>query len=273
MYLEYWQLESKPFEPAVDRTWFYPCEAHQGALLKLRYAIENRRSAALVAGPAGIGKTLLTSILENELNDTFRPFAQLVFPQMSSRDLLAYLADRLGAAPAAPPRHTIDESVLRLEAMLTENVAEGRHAVVVIDEAHLLEDCGILETMRLLLNFAHEGQPLLTLLLVGQPGLLSSVARLPGLDERLAVKALLQPLAAEETAAYVQHRLTTAGATRDLFTPPAVEAVHYLSRGLPSQINRLCDLALVVGFAEGLPEISATQIEAVSQELIAVEPE
>ena len=30
----------------------------------------------------------------------------------------------------------------RLETFLKENAGQGRHAIVVIDEAHLLEDCG-----------------------------------------------------------------------------------------------------------------------------------
>jgi general secretion pathway protein A len=58
MYLDYWQLAKKPFEPGSDRGVFYPCEAHEAALLKLRYAVENRRGAALLAGPAGAGKTM-----------------------------------------------------------------------------------------------------------------------------------------------------------------------------------------------------------------------
>ena len=51
---------------------------------------------------------------------------------------------------------------------------------------------------------------------------------------------------------YVQHRLAVAGAERTIFEPAATEALHQLSGGAPRQINRLCDLALLVGFAEEL---------------------
>lgn len=273
MYLDYWQLETRPFEPATDRAAFYPCEAHQGAMLKLRYGIENQRGLALLAGPAGCGKTLLVNLLRQELPEENRPFVHLVFPQMSTRDLLAYLADELGAPPVEPARGTIDESVRRLETTLGENARQGRHALVAVDEAHLLEDTGALETLRLLVNFEHEGRPTLTLLLVGQPALLAAVARLPGLDERIGVKTLLRPFTPDETASYLQHRLQAAGASRDLFSIEAVEAIHYLSHGLPRQINRLADLALVVGYAEELPQIDAAQIDAVSAELLSVAPE
>src|SRR4051794_27193679 len=133
MYLDYWQLASKPFESGAYGTNFFPCESHQAALLKLRYAVENRRGAVLLAGPAGVGKTMLLQLFASEAAAEFRPYVHIVFPQMSSRDLLAYLAEQLGAPAADPPRHTIDESVGRLETTLRQNTEKGQHAILVID--------------------------------------------------------------------------------------------------------------------------------------------
>ena len=52
-----------------------------------------------------------------------------------------------------------------------------------------------------------------------------------------------------------------------------MEALHELSHGLPRQINRLSDLALLVGYAEERNSIGADQVEAVAQELVTVTPE
>lgn len=274
MYEAYWQLESKPFSPAVAEAAYYPSETHSGAALKLRYAIGERRAAAALAGPSGVGKTLLVDRLIADLDSQTTPFARVVFPQMSGRDLLAYLAEQLGAPPAGDaPRYTIDESVVRLQRLLAFGRERGTHALLVIDEAHLLEDTGLLETVRLLLNLGGSPGPAMTLLLVGQMGLLSTLGRTPGLEERIAVKSLLRPLTVDETAEYVQHRLAAAGASREIFTKAAIEMMHALTGGVPRRIDRLGDLALVIGFADSVESIGADHLESVSRELLSVTPE
>lgn len=270
MYEEYWQFATKPFESTTESRFLYQGESQQAALHKLRYAIESRRGAALLAGPSGIGKTLLVQVLQDQLGDTAGPLVQVVFPLMSSRDFLVYLAEELGAPPADPAQHTIEESLRRLEFFLGENARAGKHAVVVVDEAHLLEDSGLLETLRLLLNFQHQGQPSFTLLLVGQLPLVSAMQRNSALDERLDMKMLLKQFTEEETRAYVEHRLQAAGATRSIFSPEAIQLAHQLSQGTPRKINRLCDLALVVGCAARQHTIDAKQLQTVSDELLTV---
>jgi general secretion pathway protein A len=260
------------FGAGIDTHAYYPAEAHQSALLKLRYTIENRRAAALLVGPSGCGKTLLVRVLAEQLADELRPVVHVVFPQMPPADLLAYLAAELDteAAGARTEQATIDSSVRRIQRRLVENANQGRHAVLIIDEGHLLDGGRALEPLRLLLNFETDTGPALTMLLVGQSGLAPMLARNPQFDERLAVKCLLKPLVIEETMAYVQHRLAVAGAERTIFEPAATERLHELSQGIPRQINRLCDLALLVGFAEEHSSIGPEQIDAVSQDLVAV---
>jgi type II secretory pathway predicted ATPase ExeA len=270
MYEAYWQLEARPFDHSADARFYYPGESQQGAALKLRYAVEMRQPAALLAGPAGVGKTTLVQQLLRNCSPALSPRLQLVFPQLPGDQLLHYLANQLLAATGVPGERfeTPERSLQQLEAVLAENARAGKHALVVLDEAQLLATNGGLETVRLLLNLQYEGLPVATLLLIGQTGLLVAVERMPALEERIAVKCLLRRLTQTETMAYVQHRLQAAGATRPIFTDAALEAVHQHSLGVPRRINRLCDLALLVGFAEEASQIEATHIEAISEELI-----
>ncbi len=273
MYLNYWQLDKRPFENTTDSAFYYPSESHQGALLKLRYAVESRRGAVLLAGGSGLGKSLLVQVLRRQLPETIGPVVHLIFPQLSTQELLAYLAAELGAGEQSDHLPATETSLRKVRQRLTENANAGKHALIVVDEAHLLEDQRTLETLRLLLNFETEYGFSATLLLVGQPKLLPTLDRMPHFEERLGVKCLLRPFSIEETLSYVQHRMQTAGARREVFLPSSLETIHELSGGAPRRINRLCDLALLVGFAEERHEITPDHVASVHGELVAVTPE
>ena len=270
MYTEYWQLETKPFEPSFDERFVFYTNTQQAAVHKLRYGIESARGASLLAGPSGCGKSLLVDVLQSQLNEQVGNFVRLAFPLMSTRDLLAYLAEEIGAPAADPAERTIEESLRRLEFALQERGRRNQQTVLVFEEGHLLEDGGLLETVRLLTNLQSTTQSGLTLLLVGQTALVSALRRHPALDQRLDMKILLGTLSEQETSDYVIHRLNAAGATRSVFAADALAALYRLSRGVPREINRLCDLALVVGFAAQQHTIDAPQIESVHRELVTI---
>ncbi len=273
MYEAYWQLSRRPFESTSDPSFYYPCEAHQGALLKLRYAIENARGAALLTGSSGIGKTLVIHTLRRQLDERFQPFVHVTFPVMPQDELLAYLADSLSPTTRATTPGRINDSVRRIEFALAENASRAGHAVVVIDEAHLISDPTCWETLRLLGNFQGDLGPHLTLILSGQASLLPMMDRMPAWEERLGVKCLMRPLTLEETMGYISHRMTASGALTTIFDATAMEAVFYLTHGNARQINRLCDLTLLIAFAEEQPGVTSAQVEAVAQELASVAPE
>ena len=270
MYESFWQLDAKPFETGCDPRYFFPGEAHQAALLKLRYAIENRRGGAMLAGASGIGKTLLIQILKSTLADNITPMVHLVFPRMDTAELLAYLADEFQGSPLSRGTPGTHESLRRIQDILAKNTELGQHAVILVDEAHLLDDPALLETLRMLLNFEFAGRPALTLLLIGQMGLMTALERTPQLEERLNVKCLLRPFSRSETAAYVDHRLRTSGTGEAIFSPDALDALHDLSGGVPRRINRLCDLALLIGYAEELDTITSEHLHSVQRELVTV---
>lgn len=268
MYLNHWQLDRKPFEPAPEGEALFRTQSYQEALCKLRYVLENPRGAGVLTGPGGVGKTLLVEGLITQLPSSIAPVVRVVFPQMPPRELLSYLATRLsGDASGTPASRPIDQSWQLLESTLDASHTRGERPLVVIDEAHLLEESGLMETVRLLLNLHEGGQPLVTFLLLGQPSLAASLARHPRLEERLDIAATLEPFSAEETVEYIDHRLHVAGARDNFFSREGCDALHCHAAGIPRRINRLADLALVIGFAQRVSRIDANLIDSVANEL------
>jgi general secretion pathway protein A len=272
MYERFWQLNHNPFDDDADLRGYFGSETHQATLLKLRYLIENGKGTGLLVGGTGFGKTYLIDVLTRQLAETHGPFIHLVFPQMSPVELLGYLAVELGADANAVGSETggLDRTVRTIDQLLRKYSEQNRHPVIVVDEAHLIEDFQVFQALRLLLNFQQPQKCRFSLIFVGQRELLNTVRRLGQLEERLSVKCLLRPLSAEETSAYVSCRLEAAGAPRPIFEPDAMRPLFELSGGVPRRINRLCDLALLVGFADESASISADQVEAVAEELTAV---
>ena len=273
MYKAHWNFNVKPFENTCDEEFYYPSEVHQGALLKLRYIIENRRAAGVLVGAAGLGKSLLIQRLLRQLPEEFAPKVHVVYPFMPHDQLLAYLAHQLTAVSSNGTTLSIEQSVRIIQDRLLENANSGQHVVLAIDESHLLQDFSSLEALRLLLNFESGSSPGLTLLFVGQPGLLPILDRMPGLEEQIGVKCLMRPFSEEETVSYVSHRIVAAGCEQTIFETDAFATIHQLAGGIPRRINRICDLALLIAYAEEQQTINSAQIEAVSDELVAVRPE
>lgn len=274
MYEAYWNLKSRPFENTYSEASYYPSESAQAALLKLRYAVENRRGAAILAGACGLGKSLLARTLLMQLPDSFSPKAHLVFPKLPSDALIPYLLLNLGRSQkdnqlASSP----SENVWQLQQFLAENTRAGNHAVIVVDDAHLLSDHASLETLRLLTNFETDGKLDLTLVLVGQTAIIPAVERFPSLESRIGVKSLMRCFTPDETAAYVTHRLRVAGCSEEIFVPEGLQRLFEITRGNPREINRLCDLALLIGYAEEIRVIDAAQVESIHDELVTVTPE
>jgi hypothetical protein len=102
------------------------------------------------------------------------------------------------------------------------------------------------EELRLLSNFETYTHKLLQIVLVGQPELQTRLRQqnLRQLQQRVSVRAIINPLDAAEMQAYIQHRLNQVGADERLFEPAALRAIVRHARGIPRRANILCHSAL-----------------------------
>lgn len=270
MYERFWNLERPPFENDLNPEFYFPARSHQGALLKLRFALEHRKGVALLVGEHGVGKTYLTQLLEQEADGPDRPFLRLLFPQLSPTDMLNYLAHRLGAIPTPGGLPATTDQVLRnLEDRLEWMAHSETRRVIVLDDAHLLQAAHF-ETLQLLMSVQQQAGNVLSLILVGRPELLSRVERAPGLDQRVAVRMSIDSLQPDETANYLEHRLLMAGRSEAIYRDDAYRTIWEVTQGVPRVLNQIGDLSLLIGYADSLTELSSIEIEAAAEEMAAV---
>jgi len=267
MYESYWGLKEKPFENTPDPRFFYASPQHQEACARMLYCIRERKGAGVLTGVFGCGKTVVGHVVLHELNQERYRSAFLTNPRLSDLDFLRMIAYRLGVTQ--PPVNKAD-MLMALETACSENAREGRDTVVVVDEAHAIQDPAIFEELRLLLNLQWQERFLLTLLLFGQPELAKIIEQNKPLEQRIGIKSQLGPLSLEEVTDYIRHRLSVAGhATPDaVFSAPAVRMIFESTGGIPRRINRLCDIVLLAGSGVGAqviePSLVADEVKALS---------
>ncbi len=191
------------------------------------------------------------------LPTSFSPSSPTSSPRPLAPPIREWWALSDAYAPRFPPRRGV-----------------AQRPLIVIDEAHLIEDHETFEMIRLLLNFATLGPPDLSLLMVGGPEVLLNLP--PGLADRISARCPLAPFEQPESAKYVLGRLKAAGSLEPLFDEAALQELHHASLGLPRRLNRLADLALLIAYAEDLPKPTgktiATALEESALELATVSP-
>ena len=271
MYAQYWGLQLLPFENTPDPRFFYASPEHQEGLARLKYVVEGRKGAGVLTGVFGCGKTLLARSLLRDLPSSRYRVAYIANPLMSELELLHGIAQKLNITGLPDRRSEILKDVL-LEAIgrrLQENARDGKDTLVLIDEAHVLQDERVVEELRLLLNFQDEERFFLTLLLMGQPELRELVDRNKPLAQRICMGYHLVPLSEPETAAYVAYRLRVAGAPKPaaVFSVEAMRLLFESSGGIPRRINQLADVAMLEGMSKNAKHIDEPVLQEAMQSL------
>lgn len=254
MYRAHFSLTHRPFTETVDPSWYVSLPGRVALANRLRYGLESGPGVVVEFGPSGVGKTLLARSLARELGG---PVVHLTYPAMPPAELMAALAQELTRSLGMSVPEMSDSlaaSLNQIRSALMLASGRGERTLLIVDEAHLIEDPSIFEALRLLLNYSSHGTPDLGILLVGLPDLTTQLPE--SLTDRIGAWCEVLPLTASETSAYVLGRLSLAGAQVPLFGPEALERLYFESSGLPRRINQLADLSLLIAFARKMAEVT-----------------
>jgi type II secretory pathway predicted ATPase ExeA len=235
-------------------------------LASILYGINSNRGFTVLIAHPGMGKTTLLFELLQKIKNSARTV--FLFQSLSTpRDLLRSLLTDVGISDDGGDLFRMHQKLN--EALLRES-ALGKRFVLFIDEAQNLDE-PVLEIVRMLSNFETPSEKMMHIILAGQPQLADKLAnpRLAQLQQRVSIFARLDPLSAEETGLYLDHRLKVAGydfSTR-LFTKNAQAMIADYAEGVPRKINNVCFQAITLGYVVRHKTIDVDIIKAVLDDL------
>jgi type II secretory pathway predicted ATPase ExeA len=241
-------LKRCPFgkDLAVDALWLDP--TRQTAIERLLDAVLGHRHC-FVRGESGVGKNCVVRALTARLPETGFRLVYISNVTVGRRDFYRQLSLALGL----DPRGTAAAVFEAVQREIRNGWREQRvHPVVVIDEAHLLNDA-TLSHLHILANFDLDSSPLLSLVLIGLPELHDrlklGVNR--SLLTRIGTMVDIAPTTPDQTAAYVRARLESAGARSELFASDAMTLLHELTAGVPRVVDTVALGSLELAAATG----------------------
>ena len=262
MHTSHWGLEKSPFHAGSAEPLFYAGLPQQEALARLRFLIHNQRRLGLVQGEPGAGKSLLVELFAEECRGQNWAVARLNLLGISVREFHWQLALALQAAPRVGDDSL--ELLRRWEARLKQHQLLAEPTIILLDDA---EQAGVDVLMQLtrLVQLPPSAVGNLTLILTAQP---QHVGRLGNrLLELVDLPIELEPWDCQDTTGYIQIALIESGCERPLFEESALETIHRLTRGVPRQVNRLADFALLAAANAELELIDSHTVAEAHAEL------
>jgi general secretion pathway protein A len=255
MYLNHYNLRSKPFEMTSDPKFIWLGRKQKQALAGFTRTIFRNKGILLLTGGVGAGKSAFVScLLKGLINRSI--FATITDPDLDVTDFLDILAAEFKIKQRFVSH---GDFLMYFHKFLHSANAKNISVILIIEEAqHLSPD--ILNLLKDLADIGNNGQKLINLIFVGQveqkEGLEALIAKLEtALKQKMVIHFHLDPLTKTETQLLIQHRLEVAGGKIALIDPEALKFIYGFSNGCPRLINSICDQALLTGYSDGIKKI------------------
>ena len=245
---DYYGFTRLPFGRGLAPSMLHRGAGHTEAVARITWCVE-QRALGVVTGEVGAGKTVAVRAATSALDPSRHVVIYLPNPTIGVRGMLHHIVSALGQVPHF---YTATLAPQAAGALAAEHAERGRTPVLVIDEAHLMDNQQM-EAVRIMTNHDMDSGAPFAAILVGQPTLRHRLRLgvLAALDQRISVRCTLTGMTDQETADYLTHHLKIAGRSDTLFSGDAITLIHNAARGYPRAVNNLALNALTAAFARG----------------------
>jgi type II secretory pathway predicted ATPase ExeA len=249
MYQSHFGLTKSLFSDGIALdTAVYSNPRYDRVIANFKVALASPSSVIVLTGPAGVGKTTLTSTALRA-SSTRLAIAWLNGTPTNASELLELVLIELGIATL---RTTRMERLQLWRQFQGEMRATASRLFVVAERTEDLS-AEVLRALDSLTSPDAGGNPGANVVLLGQPGLERHLgaSSLDSLRQRIRVKAQLEPFTEAELTDYLRHQVAGAGGRFDaIFAPGVVTALYRYSGGVARLANNLCETALTLAASQ-----------------------
>jgi type II secretory pathway predicted ATPase ExeA len=241
---------------------------HDRLIAHFKLALASSSSGIVLHGPAGVGKTTLTSTALRAIS-TRLALAWVGGMATNSAELLELLLVELGISTL---RTTRIERLQLWRQFQGEMRATDSRLIVVVERT---EDVTpeVLHALDQLTAPDAVGNPGANLVLLGHGGIDEHLAApvLDSLRQRIRFRTELEPLTEAELQEYLRHQAAAAGGQYDrIFAAGAVGALHRYSQGVARLVNTLCESALDIAAVQQQKQLTGELVTKTAVSLLGL---
>ncbi|MBY0401383.1 AAA family ATPase [Myxococcota bacterium] len=264
-HLHHFGLTQDPFSNESDLRLYVDGPSHRDAQRRVERGLRQHKGLTVLAGEGGMGKTLLARrMLDGLEEEIFEATLLVMLPGAAdAMGIFQRFARQLGAEEPARDRAGVLGQIYERLAIVRE---DGRHAVLIVDDAHVMSP-QVFAELGGLLSLEYEDRRLMSMLLVGSSALDQQIRNDASLFPRVDVRVWIKPLDLRSTTAYLMHRLSVARGRAELIPAATIEALHKFGRGRPRLLNTLADNALFEAYLAGRHAIDPGDVERAAADL------
>ncbi|MEI9476848.1 MAG: AAA family ATPase [Deltaproteobacteria bacterium] len=267
MYSKFYGFKKEPFHITPDPEFLFLSPSHKQALGSIIYGVTKRKGFVVITGEVGVGKT---TILRSYLERVDNPKVKIIYifnANITFKDLLRTISKELGLDAKTDDRVGMLNDLYR---ELLEEYRQGNTVLLIVDETQNMP-IETLENLRMLSNLETSKDKLLQIVLIGQTEFekMLNLYELRQLKQRIALRFTIIPFTKEESFDYIRHRLAKVGCIGDtrVFTRGALKRIVREAKGIPRNLNILCDNALITGFGYKIKPVNIKIVKEVIVDL------
>lgn len=243
MYLSYYGMEFNPFVKGIDTKYAYETEDLKIIRNRLNYIKENP-GLALFTGNAGLGKTFAIRDFLTKLNPNLYKTIYVSLSNITVLEFYKEIAYELGIEPM----HKKIDIFRQIQETIINIVKNKKQQIIIcIDEAQYLKT-GILNDLKILMNFEMDSKNYFSLILVGHP-ILNDILNKnvhEAIRQRITISYNLSGISKDELENYINSRMKLVHANDGIFNSQIIEAIYNSCNGSLRVVNNIITKALII---------------------------